>query len=376
MSDTETSDTTGTGDELDSGYDGLMPMWEHMTAGGPALGAVRQLVLAANGDAVVLGTAGGWVWLGRFAPDGTLRWSAKDQEDDYTAADTARVVLDAADNATLVLTNDLGGQIKLLQVKFDAAGNELWRRHEAAGPRKEFLAGLVADPAGNLYMGGMATSSTETDVWLASYDADGNPRFDVVGDADPSRRAVDLAWDPAGNLAMLESESRSLAWRTYSTDGNLIAEAPLLASTWPITVWASAFLGTNIVVAGTESITGDDGVVSSSGWLRAFDPSGATLWTSTLPDVVMRVGADIAVTPDGGLLLVASQLDGLDQNVWLGRFDGGGGLTATYGYDSGAWDEGRSIALLPEGRALLGGSADGGLGRPPSLWLSDVAFTP
>ncbi|MBD2529384.1 SBBP repeat-containing protein [Nostoc flagelliforme FACHB-838] len=122
-----------------------------------------------------------------------------------TGADAAgNVYISGTTNGPLFGTNLGFGDAWL--AKYDSNGNQVWgRQFGSSGDESNFA--MVTDKDGNSYMtGGMSgnlfgTKQTETDVWVAKYDTNGNQvwgRQFSAGGFSSGAFAIDL--DPTGNV--------------------------------------------------------------------------------------------------------------------------------------------------------------------------------
>ena len=232
---------------------------------------------------------------------------------------------------------------------------------------------LVVEPDGKIVVAGYSVEldtedAPSRDFALARYKPDGTLDPTFSGDGKRTTdfaedTARDIALQPDGKIVVGGSASGDIAVARYDSDGSP----------------DSSFSGDGKVTAGFTGAPGDPGggiaiqpdgkIVAAGGTsgdfaLARFDPNGspdATFGGDGVVTTDFGAGAaasDVALQPDGILAagyssgyfaLARYELDGdLD-----GGFSGDGRLTTPMGYYAGA----NSIAVQPDGRIVVGGSA-------------------
>jgi hypothetical protein len=124
-------------------------------------------------------------WLARYHSTGTRLWirqfgtPAWDSASALAADGSGGVYIAGRTRGSLGGPNSGGPDVYL--ARYNASGQQLWVRQFGSGlPGGENIAGLAADGAGGVFIGGFtdaslgAPASGYTDLWLARYDSDGN----------------------------------------------------------------------------------------------------------------------------------------------------------------------------------------------------------
>lgn len=176
----------------------------------PAIFGSDTLADAGNGDLFVV----------KYDRSGIIDWAKRAGGNGYDAA--FAIATDASGNAYVTgtfgspnigfgrdtLTN--GGGDDIFVVRYDRNGNAIWAKR-AGGNDFEAGYGIGIDPAGNCYIAGRFSSSSLTfgasslinaggsDMFIASYDANGNPLWAKSAGGESDDFALGLAVDGSGN---------------------------------------------------------------------------------------------------------------------------------------------------------------------------------
>jgi hypothetical protein len=236
-------------------------------------------------------------------------------------------------------------------------GNELWAKRfgDAAA---QSVAGIAtyaggAVITGNLagtvnFGGGALTSAGATDVFVASYDAQGLPlwskRFGDVAAQTASRVAVDAA----GNVAIVGD-----------------------------------FAGKTDFGAGALTSAGATDV-----FLVKLSATGALLWAKSFGNAVAQNGFDVAFAPNGDVVITGSFAGAINlgggamtsagaTDLFVGRLDPDGTFLWGKRFGDAAAQAGKGIAVDSQGNVIVvgdvAGSVDFGAGALTSAGATDVA---
>ena len=230
--------------------------------------------------------------------------------------------------------------------------------------------GIAVDSTGNVVVVGDVVGASSLDGWVRKYDAGGAALWTQTynGAADDYDRADGVAIDAAGNVLVTGLETTGLGdtdvWvRKYDSSGGTV---------WTRTYGGAAGgddlgsrvatdAGGNVLVAGSEGVAPDpDGGWITDGWIRKYDPAGATLWTRTYAgaagDYDQALG--IAVDSNGDVLVTGSETTATSADAWVRRYDMDGGTIWTRAYSGaqGLGAQGASIAVDGSGDILVTGA--------------------
>ncbi len=198
------------------------------------------LAVDASGDIFVCGATSGALdgqtsagqhdlFLTRFAPDGTRRWTR--QWGNAANQYAFQVAVDGSGNAyvTGYTEGDLDGQTSagsedIFLTKFASDGTRLWTRQWGTGVN-DGGAAVVAETGGTVYVTGTVTAALpglshagSYDFFLTKYDTDGNWQWSRQLGTGGGDFAKDLALDPAGNILLTGHTQQSLGGQTSAGD--------------------------------------------------------------------------------------------------------------------------------------------------------------
>lgn len=199
-------------------------------------------------------------------------------------------------------------------------------------------AAVVGNFTGTTSFGGAPlTSAGGTDMFVATFDAAGNPltshRFGDGADQDVAA----VAWDAKSNVS-----SKSIAI-TGSFKGSV------------------NFTGTPLVSAG-----------QGDAYVALLDPSGVPFWAARFGDAGSQWGADVAFAPNGELIVVGNfegtiNLGGAPlisagaDDIFLARFGSSGMHLWSKRFGGSGSDDALKLAVDANGNIILGGYTDGPL---------------
>jgi hypothetical protein len=273
-------------------------------AGGVVLAGHFSGVLDFGGGA--LPSHGADLYVARLDADGDHLWS-------HSFGDSSQqfmtdVAIDASGN--VAITGWLNGSVDFgggplsstssfdsdaFVAKFDVNGTHEWSRRFGDADA-QYGYGVAFDAQGNVVVtgemagsadfgGGPLTSAGAQDVFVAKFDAAGNPLW--------SRRFGDEGWQ-FGDAVAIDSA------------GNIVV--------------TGAFYGNIDFGSGSLESTGGDDV-----YLAKFAPDGASLWSRSFGDSLTEDPFDVAVDPAGNISITGN---------FQGQMDFGSGLLSS----AGSWD--------------------------------------
>jgi uncharacterized delta-60 repeat protein len=186
---------------------------------GPSGGSdlARDLVLDGAGNVHVTGraqfptNAQNFATL-KYSPGGAPLWlraytGPANQQDDARA-----VALDSAGNVIIAgISPGTGTAQDIATVKYDPSGNEIWaRRYTGSDSSRDEAYSVAADRAGNIYVGGVISSTTNgLDFGVLKYAPDGTPLWVATYGMMGADQAIAMTLDLAGNVYLTGSSSNA-----------------------------------------------------------------------------------------------------------------------------------------------------------------------
>ena len=259
--------------------------------------------------------------------------------------------------------------------KHDTSGNHVWSRQigSVTGPT-EAAFGAAPDAAGNVYVVGWTNGNLGTgiaggnfDAFVRKYDAAGNLQWTSQFGSDGSDAAYGVNVDPAGNVIVggMQNTVGDAGWnntvvRKYSPAGSLLGErirnsgdegddqVAAVATDAAGNVYATGM--TSGALAGPGSSGGDYDV-----FLMKYDASGALVWTKQSGNPNFDYADAVAVDAAGNAYLAGHYAGGFDTTFHGGMdaallaYDAAGTRLWVQGFGTAAEEEGRGVALTPDG---------------------------
>ena len=334
------------------------PVWVHIV---PMQGELRSVATDGAGDAYATGrayrsTAGGFAFLKKYAPDGTLIWSRlwRPGVEGWWGANTEGVdVAIGPDGSAYVAARrfpKFGEGAAGYILKYSPDGDLIW--HVATegwekGDAEELTAVAVGSDrlavAGNAYQ---CCGGLYEDGWVRVYDLDGNLLWKNMFEFPGLRRTNDFA---AGVSVDAVGAVYAAGWFATGreTTSSTTGEEPIVQKLSPSgdVEWTWTLsdgnpddfdLATSIDVRGDVlAVTGfldETWTIShcrpGHAWLGRFNLDGALLWSATWGAGRYNTAdpASVSVDSDGSLLVAGTQHEGSDggSNAFVRKYDGDG----------------------------------------------------
>jgi uncharacterized delta-60 repeat protein len=298
--------------------------------------------------------------------------------------DTARLMLTQSDREGQALWG--GEATGAVEPTFD--GGDGWRVHSLVpGSTESNFDAVYQEGRGMVTAGRQFVPGWGEEVSVSRYLTDGS--LDASFGTGGNTHFEHLGWDYATTVALAPDGTIVVGgvW-----DSNSIFLARLDADGDPVTSWGTNGIVTHDFAGGPEEPLDlavlADGSIVATGWIDGgnpdvfvakFQPSGAFdggFGTGGYRIIDHEGSRDLAwrlaVQPDGKVVIagVVRQIGNGEDDLFVARLTASGGLdTTTFGggdgiyvYDSGPGtetDTGSGLALLPDGRILVGGSTPG-----------------
>ncbi|MCX4239579.1 DUF4215 domain-containing protein [Paraliomyxa miuraensis] len=275
---------------------------------------------------------------------------------------------------------DAIGDPNMWLAKYAPDGTELWATtYDPSGGLDDRIYGVAIDPMDNIVVvGDVDVAPSSSDVWVAKLDGNGgelwSATFDGPDAGDDGGRGV--ACDSAGNVIAVGFQ------RVANNDVDIFVVA---LSAGGATQWSELVPGpktlddraTGVAVNGSDEIV-VSGYVSNGGfnrdvWLRKYDAGGGEQWTEIWDSANSGddVGWGVAIAPDGSIAVAGmTPVIADNQDVWLGRFDGDGMLLWWKQFGGQAYVDDTGLAVTADGDGNL--VVAGFRGASPSdtdIWL-------
>jgi uncharacterized delta-60 repeat protein len=299
-------------------------LWSHaFTHGTLGFDDAWGVAVAPGGDVVVAGIAAHGAfqehgWLARLSPDGVPVWDLDQPDMGYPRRIAAHV------DGTFVVSGGepyIGPAEPPVRISHHASDGALQWLYAPAGTLmySENTGRSVAfDAAGSVYVAGTLSDRAR---FVAKLEPDGSVVWEhVVPPIDPFNwnYAEDLVVTPAGDV-FVSGTVEDEAWMTrLTTDGVEVwsdfSALPDHKARFDALVQLP---DGDLVVAGGQS----DPDYAHTLWLRRYTPDGAVVWDWFLPDpsLIGITMDDLAVTPEGDVVVVGTSYDWDVAYLWLAR---------------------------------------------------------
>ena len=371
----------GQGGGGQGGASSVMPDWS-MLVGDDQFQSASAAAADASGNVYVTGLTAGTVdfgggplqksaapadtFLASLDTNGEHRWSKLFGESKVVATSVA---VDASDNVTMAgavaggVVNFGGGPLftigsnTIFVASFDSSGKHRWSKLFGDDKAQAALA-VAVDDSGNVYVTGSAkgtvffdveplTSKGQNDIFLASFDSNGNHRWSKLFGDDDIQTGNAVAADGSGNVYLTGDVRGTVSFggsplsgsdtgsdvfiASFDTDGEHRwshrfgdGESQTAAS---LAVDPSGKLYVSGQVAGTVDFGGGPltSPMAEAIYLASFDASGEHHWSTIFGGSMYESEIGVAVDASGSVYLTGSVGDNVDF--------GGGMLTNGGGYD-------------------------------------------
>lgn len=220
--------------------------------------------------------------------------------------------------------------------KYDANGNELWTKSfTSSGSRADTGKAVAVDSAGDVYVCGNTLISYEIfDAIILKYDANGKLLWNKIYDTGLplSDTAEDLALSPDGNIVVtgihkfnfLIPYAGGRIWtRKYDPSGNEL----WTQEHYP--PYSARTSGESLAIdqSGNINVVGYENTNESSIFIRKYDTSGNVLWTQKYSgeDTYANYGYAAAVDARGNLYVGGTEMtSGQAMDCFLRKYDPNG----------------------------------------------------
>jgi hypothetical protein len=251
-------------------------------------------------------------------------------------------------------------------VKYTAGGTRVWARTwGGAADDIDRPVDVVCDAAGNVYVGGVTTKASGSDLLLIKYSPSGVRRWVRTwdGPGGDDDHLEDLATDADGNIYAAGDAYVAAT----GTDAALVKWTPAGRRAWART-YPNAGIDRFDCVAVDKArkrvfAGGVDGATGSRSWLVArYGYGGKRYWASSMGDPATFFRAtSMALTPGGAVILAGSSDDGLttSSNGRIGRWTPTGDFVWSSGFygDADDYDVIEDVAVDREGYVVAVGVA-------------------
>ena len=405
--------------------DELSQQWS-VAYNGPANAEERDplLQITPNGDLVLAGTSDGLsggrdMVTARYTSDGIERWVRRY---DGPAGDTDEIramTTDQAGNVYVCGSGSGDADVRMVTIKYDAAGSEQWVREYADpdvtrnmadsmavdGSGNVLVAGrsgeqwvvrganagfdeskvlLAVDGAGNSYVGATTHRGDSEAFLIVKFDPDGGERWSRTYGEMPVDELADLALDSGGNVVV--------AGHGYAEDGGRLDVIVLKYDSVGTILWAKSYdvlpsqfdfarsmevdVNDNIFVASSVENDDDDKFGSA---VAKYDADGNRLWLAFEADHELRDTSRFAVDGSGKVYVTGQYYHpsvGVDVRTVRYDSDGQREWIADFGTPGLTLDAGVVAAVDGEGAVYVAGLATGRLGARSDLVLLKYGTEP
>ncbi|MDB5166666.1 MAG: hypothetical protein JWM37_738 [Candidatus Saccharibacteria bacterium] len=292
------------------------------------------------------------------SPNNTLvsTWGGTGED---SAASTA--MLSDGGYITAGTTTSYGaGQSDILVNRFDNSGNVAWSR-TWGGTLDDVAWGIAATSDGGMAVTGYTSSygSGSQDAVIIKYDSAGTLLWSRTWGGTAADNAYSIVQTPDGGLAITGTTSSygsEVFLARYDSAGTLL--------------WSRTWGGTSTDYSNSLAVTTDGGFVigvgtnsfgagSADAGLVRYDANGNLLWSRVWGGTSFDFANDVAVTQDGGYVLIGTTSSygvggGLDDS-FIARYDSNGTLQWSRLWGGTGSDEAYSVSITADGGIAVGG---------------------
>jgi cysteine-rich repeat protein len=258
---------------------------------------------------------------------------------------------------------------------------ELYAVSHDQGNGTDCAEGVAVDGEGNIIVAGFVlTAGAGENVWVRKYTPELTPMEglwtqSVDGPGGGDDRARGIAANAAGEIVVVGfltgtgAQGRNIWVRSYDADGNElwndVVDGP---SGGDDQAYGVAAMEDGWVVSGELFVgTGDTDV-----WLRRYDAAGEEVWTQTFAGqgAGLDSGRDVDVGPGGEIVVTgweSSEMDG--RSAWTRKYNAEGQAEWTVRYNAGstAGNQGQGVAVGIDGTIVVAGMSREG-SDPTLFW--------
>ncbi len=304
----------------------------------------------------------------------------------------------------IALLSSSGG-VDIFFAKYDSLGNYLWAK-SIGGTNDDIGARIALDDAGNVYITGwfqsenvdfdpgigtaLISTAGNTDIFLGSYDPDGNYRWAFNIGSSNIEGAHDICTDKSGHiwisgyfggtdvdfdpgpgefLMSSIANSGDVFVAGYHADGTFVRAFKASGTGYEVANGITTDKEGNIFIVGlfANTVDFDPGpglaaLASAGEWdifIAKYDSSGSYLWAKSIGGTLTDNGADVATDQQENCIFIANfNSTGVDFNPGAG--------TALFSSNGGS--DMAVVKLDPDGNYLWAGS----FGGPQNDWIIKV----
>ncbi len=275
-----------------------------------------------DGDVLVGGSANpnigaGFGWLARLSGDGVPLWEL----DELDLSTAYRLAPDLDGSFILVASgpNWGPGEPPAVVSRHGPDGDVLWTHtvDAMANNSENFARGVDFDGEGNIVVAGNLSDRSR---WLSKLSPDGTVLWELIEPGDPFDQNLffDVAVSETGDIYAVGTVSLETYVGRYSSGGEPIwSELVVPEEDWNYGRGVEALPGGDFVVVGERSLAGEPHPV----WARRYTPEGEIVWDYHVPgdSFFGSYAQDIAVAPDGDIVLVGTIHYGFPSSMWVAK---------------------------------------------------------
>jgi Beta-propeller repeat len=271
-------------------------------------------------------------------------------------------------------------------MKFDPAGNALWKRQPGTNDFDKALA-VATDAAGDVFVVGQTKDSLggvnkgEHDAWVVKFDADGRSLWKRQPGSSVLDGAVGATTDSDGNLYVVgategslggSNKGRSDAWIIkFDADGHYLwKRQPGTTGEDSANSVATDLFGNVYVVGVTGSSLGGAKKGYYDAWIIKFDADGHYLWKRQPGTIGEDYANSVATDVDGNVYVVgytSGALGGTSKGIydaWVAKLDADGHWLWKRQPATNSIDAAMGVATDADGGVYITGYTGGALGGP------------
>jgi cysteine-rich repeat protein len=259
------------------------------------------------------------------------------------------------------------------------SGEAVWTLTVDARGGDDVANAVAVTPTGDIVVVGGQTIGRSQDVWVATYDAAGEPLASTTID-------FGEGLDDLGNgVALLDDGAIAIAGTREQASDPMIGDAlvvvlePSFEERWSQVVDGGLDDNADAISVGPGGVAvaglREDEAAGDEAWFAVYDVDGGETWSQTDggPGDANDAALGIAWLDDGGLVVVGRRQGQVDLDLWISGRDGNGGELWSEVLDFDFDDDYAAHVVVVDGTIWATGMTSSALTNSEEVWIASYA---